>query len=121
VTEQSFVIGGYTAGEGGRSGHLGALTVGVHDDDGELRYSGKVGTGFTESTLALLRRELEPLRAEESPFSGRQPPKGTVFVEPSLVADVEFREWTRSATLRAPSFKGLRSDVDPQDVVREAG
>jgi bifunctional non-homologous end joining protein LigD len=120
VTEQSFVLGGYTPGEGGRSGHVGALAVG-HMEDGELRYAGKVGTGFTESTLALLRRELEPRRRDGSPFAGRQPPKGTIFVEPELVVDVEFREWTRSGTLRAPSFKGLRSDVDPQDVVREGG
>ena len=54
-------------------------------------------------TLALLKRELEPLRSDSSPFSGRQPPKGTVFVEPKLVAAVEFREWTGSGTLRAPS------------------
>jgi len=82
-------------------------------------YAGKVGTGFTEATLGLLKRELEPLRRDTSPFHGRQPPKGTVFVEPRLVASVEFREWTQTGTLRAPSFKGLRDDVDPSDVVRE--
>ena len=64
-------------------------------------------------------RRLEPLRRDRSPFEGRQPPKGTVFVEPRLVARVEFREWTRAGTLRAPSFKGLREDIDPDDVVRE--
>jgi len=120
VTSQEFVIGGWTPGEGGRSSHLGALCVGVHDDEGRLLYAGKVGTGFTESTLGLLRRELEPLRRDGSPFEGRQPPKGTVFVEPQLVAAVEFREWTQAGTLRAPSFKGLRDDVDPAEVVREA-
>jgi bifunctional non-homologous end joining protein LigD len=52
---------------------------------------------------------------------GRQPPKGTVFVEPELVAEVEFREWTGSGTMRAPSFKGLRPDKDPQESTREAG
>ena len=77
----------------------------------ELKYAGKVGTGFTEQTLALVKRELEPLRSDSSPFSGRQPPKGTIFAEPRLVAHVEFREWTKSGTLRAPSFKGLRPDV----------
>jgi bifunctional non-homologous end joining protein LigD len=120
VCLQDVVIGGWTPGEGGRAGHLGALAVGVMED-GRLVYAGKVGTGFTERTLAILERELQPLRRDESPFDGRQPPKGTVFVEPRLVASVEFREWTNSGTLRAPSFKGLRPDKDPQDCVREAG
>jgi bifunctional non-homologous end joining protein LigD len=120
VCEQDVVIGGFTPGEGGRSGTLGALVCGVYDD-GKLTYVGKVGTGFTEKTLALVQRELEPLRRDTSPFVGRQPPKGTVFIEPRLVARVELREWTRSGTMRAPSFKGLRDDVDPQDCVREEG
>jgi len=120
VNEQDVVIGGWTRGEGGRSSTLGALAAGVYDD-GKLTYVGKVGTGFTEGTLALLQRELEPLRTDSSPFEGRQPPKGTVFVEPKLVARVELREWTRSGTMRAPSFKGLRDDVDPQDCIRDEG
>jgi bifunctional non-homologous end joining protein LigD len=120
VCLQDVVIGGWTPGEGGRAGHLGALAVGVMED-GRLVYAGKVGTGFTERTLAMLERELQPLQRDESPFEGRQPPKGTVFVEPRLVASVEFREWTNSGTLRAPSFKGLRPDKDPQDCVRDAG
>ena len=109
---------GWTPGEGGRSSHLGALAVGVMEE-GELIYAGKVGTGFTQETLGVLVRELEPLRRDTSPFSGRQPPKGTVFVEPRLVALVEFREWTSSGTLRAPSFKGLRPDKPPEETVRE--
>jgi bifunctional non-homologous end joining protein LigD len=120
VHTQDVVIGGWTPGEGGRTASLGSLAVGVMEN-GDLVYSGKVGTGFTEQTLALLKRELEPLRSETSPFSGRQPPKGTVFVEPRLVAHVEFREWTATGTLRAPSFKGLRPDVSPQECVREEG
>ena len=120
VHTQDVVIGGWTPGEGGRRSSLGALAVGVMQD-GELRYAGKVGTGFTESTLKTLQLELEPLRHDTSPFSGRQPPKGTVFVEPRLVAEVEFREWTRTGTLRAPSFKGLRYDKDAQDCIREEG
>ena len=91
-------------------------------EDGELLYAGKVGTGFTEQTLALLKRELEPLRRDDSPFSGRQPPKGTVFVDPELVAAVEFREWTESGTLRAPVLQGPpRPTWTPQDCVREEG
>ena len=62
---------------------------------------------------------LEPLKRKDSPFDGRQPKKGAMFVEPKLVAEVEFLEWTRTATLRAPSFKGLRDDKDPKAVVRE--
>ncbi len=120
VNEQDVVIGGWTPGEGGRARSLGALAVGVYDD-GKLAYAGKVGTGFTEKTLALLQRELAPLRRDSSPFAGRQPPKGTIFVEPRLVARVELREWTRSGTMRAPSFKGLRDDMDPQDCVRDEG
>jgi bifunctional non-homologous end joining protein LigD len=120
VRTQDVVIGGWTPGEGGRSSSLGSLAVGVMEDD-RLVYAGKVGTGFTEQSLALLKRELEPLRRDSSPFSGRQPPKGTIFVEPRLVAHVEFREWTGSGTLRAPSFKGLRPDLSPQECVREEG
>jgi bifunctional non-homologous end joining protein LigD len=120
VCEADIVIGGWTPGEGGRSTSLGALATGVYED-GKLLYAGKVGTGFTEKTLALVQRALEPLRRPDSPFSGRQPPKGTVFVEPRLVARVELREWTRSGTMRAPSFKGLRDDVDPHECVREEG
>ncbi|MGH8733040.1 MAG: non-homologous end-joining DNA ligase, partial [Burkholderiales bacterium] len=117
---QDFVIAGYTAPKGSRHG-FGALVVGVYEKPRKLVYAGKVGTGFTEETLALLKRELEPLRRDTSPFDARQPPKGTVFVEPTLVAAVEFREWTTSGTLRAPSFKGLRPDVSPQECVREEG
>jgi bifunctional non-homologous end joining protein LigD len=118
ICRQEVVIGGYTPGAGTRGGRVGALAVGCYDGD-RLVYAGKVGTGFTEATLALLARELEPLRSDESPFDGRQPPKDTLFVEPRLVATVEFREWTRAGTLRAPSFKGLRPDVDPREAVRE--
>jgi len=115
---QDVVVGGYSPGEGGRAASLGALCVGVHED-GRLKYAGKVGTGFTERTLATVVRELRLLEREDSPFDGRQPPRGTRFVEPRLVARVEFREWTRAGTLRAPAFKGLRDDVDAAHVVRE--
>jgi bifunctional non-homologous end joining protein LigD len=120
VEEQDVVIGGWTPGEGGRSSTLGALAAGVYED-GKLTYAGKVGTGFTEKTLALVQSELKSRGRDTSPFEGRQPPKGTKFVEPELVARVELREWTRAGTMRAPSFKGLRDDIDPQDCVREKG
>ena len=119
VTEQELVIGAWLPGEGRRESSLGAIAVGYYEEgDGglELRYAGKVGTGFTEATLRDLTKRLRKLETGESPFSGRQPPKLARFVEPELVASIEFREWTRARTLRAPSFKGLRDDIDPTDV-----
>ncbi len=118
VLRQEFVIGGWLPGQGGRAATLGSLAVGYYED-GKLRYAGQVGTGFKEPDLKLLMEELEPRRTDKSPFDGRQPPKQTVFVKPELVAEVEFREWTRTRTLRAPSFKGLRNDKDPKEVVAE--
>ena len=120
ICEQDVVIGGWAPGEGKRSGRVGALVTGLYED-GRLVYAGKVGTGFTDRTLAILERELAPLRRGSSPFQGRSAPKGTIFVEPRLVARVELREWTKSGTMRAPSFKGLRDDIDPQDCTREGG
>jgi bifunctional non-homologous end joining protein LigD len=109
------VIGGWLAGEGGRAGYLGALVIGYWQD-GELRYSGRVGTGFTQAELGRLGKLLEPLARETSPFSGRQPPKLTRFVEPQLVCVVDYSEVTNAGTLRQPSYKGLRDDLDPTQV-----
>ena len=109
-------------GKGRREGEIGALLVGYHDRSGDqpaLRYAGRVGTGFSEQDLRMLAERLEPLRSDESPFVGRQPPKGAIFVEPRLVCEVEFSEWTASGTLRQPSYKGLRDDKEAVDVVRE--
>jgi bifunctional non-homologous end joining protein LigD len=117
VQRADVVVGGWTPGEGGRTSSLGALAIGFYDDDGELRYAGKVGSGFTQAELARVMRLLEPLAREPSPFTGRQPPKGTRFVEPELVAVVEYRDITQSATLRAPTYKGLRDDL-PATAVR---
>src|SRR3954451_22318676 len=118
VQRQEVVIGGWMPGEGRRAQSLGSLVVGFYDGD-RLVYVGNVGTGFKEEALVRLGRLLEPLKRKDSPFDGRQPKKGAIFVEPKLVAEVEFLEWTRTATLRAPSFKGLRDDKDPKAVVRE--
>jgi len=119
VLRQEVVIGGWSPGEGGRAATLGAICVGVHDADGKLRYAGKVGSGFTAETLDLVTSKLAPLRRDTSPFTGRQPPRNTVFVEPELVAEVELREWTRTGTLRAGVFLGLRDDKTAGEVVRE--
>jgi bifunctional non-homologous end joining protein LigD len=116
--EQEVVIGGWLPGKGRREGELGALLVGYHKD-GKLVFAGKVGTGFAQSDLRLLRERLEPLARDSSPFEGRQPEKGANFVEPELVAQVEFSEWTNAGTMRHPSYKGLRDDKPATDVVRE--
>jgi bifunctional non-homologous end joining protein LigD len=119
---QELVVGGWLPGQGRRESSIGALLVGYwenHEGDRRLHYAGRVGTGFTEAELRRLAELLEPLRTDRSPFGGRQPPKQAVFVEPRLVADVQFREWTAARTLRAPAYKGLRTDKDPAEVVLE--
>jgi bifunctional non-homologous end joining protein LigD len=119
VLRQELVIGGWIPGEGRRSERIGALLMGYFRD-GEFVYAGRVGTGFTEATLGELQQRLAPLRQPKRPFS-RAPrfPRGTMFVEPCLVAEVDFREWTGEGVMRAPSFKGLREDKSAREVTRE--
>jgi bifunctional non-homologous end joining protein LigD len=107
------LIGGWLPGEGSRESRIGALLVGRRDEDGSLRYAGRVGSGFTEKTLDATLAELEPLRRRTSPFAGRKAPKGSIFVEPCLCADVEYGEWTSEGLLRAPVFKGLVERREP--------
>jgi bifunctional non-homologous end joining protein LigD len=115
VRRTDVVIGGWLGGEGGRAGRLGALVVGYHDEEGALRYAGRVGTGFDDQELDRVGKLLAGRERPDSPFEGRQPPKLTHFVEPDLVASVEFSQWTSANTLRQPSYKGLRDDVPPED------
>jgi bifunctional non-homologous end joining protein LigD len=116
---QELVIGGWIPGEGRRARRIGALLMGYHRD-GTFVYAGRVGTGFTEKTLNELHSKLDPLRRDTAPFgSAPKLPREAVFVEPSLVAEIEFREWTNEGVLRAPSFKGLREDKSPREVVLE--
>jgi bifunctional non-homologous end joining protein LigD len=127
---QELVIGGWMPGEGSRGGRVGSLLLGYYDD-GRFAYAGGVGTGFTQAMLDELTKLLKPLERAESPFELGEDPKvkyaqrardrgaGPVWVEPELVAEVEFTEWTNEGTLRQPSFKGLRDDKDPREVVRE--
>ena len=115
--EQELVIGGYTAPRGSRT-DLGALLLG-HYADGRLRYAGKVGTGFTQATLRDLAGKLSGLRRDTSPFADEVRERGATWVEPQLVAQVGFSEWTRDGRLRHPRFLGLREDKAAADVVRE--
>ena len=119
---QEAVIGGWTEGRGERAGSLGALLLGIPADDG-LRYIGKVGTGFSESARLSLLEELAPLATSTSPFV---PPLRAAdaskarFVSPELVGEVEFGEWTAAGRLRHPTWRGLRRDKAPHDVVVES-
>jgi bifunctional non-homologous end joining protein LigD len=118
---QDAVIAGYKRGEGGRSGQIGSLLLGVQTDEG-LTFAGHVGTGFTAATLRDLQRRLEPLRRDTSPFDTpvpREHARHAVWVQPELVCSVEFGEWTPDGRMRHPSYKGLRDDIDPTEVVRE--
>jgi bifunctional non-homologous end joining protein LigD len=118
VSEQEFVVGGYTDPKGSRSG-FGALLVGTYED-GELVYAGKVGTGFSEQTLAILSARLRSLETDRPPFArGAIPKRDAHWISPELVAQIGFTEWTRDGQLRHPRFLGLRTDKDPREVVRE--
>jgi bifunctional non-homologous end joining protein LigD len=120
---QEFVIVGYTKGEGRRARSFGSLVLAVNESDG-LRWVGNVGTGFGEKTIRELLDALEPLRVDESPLSAvpkmpRVKKGDVVWVEPQLVAEVQFAEWTHDRHLRAPSFQGLRDDKPASDVQPE--
>jgi bifunctional non-homologous end joining protein LigD len=116
--EQELVIGGFTAPQGSRT-DFGALLVGYHER-GRLRYAGKVGTGFDRSTLETLGRRLRELERDDTPFADVHPiPRGTHWVEPEVVAQIAFAEWTRDGRLRHPRYLGLRDDKRPEEVVRE--
>ena len=116
---EELVIGGWLPGEGRRSERIGALLMGYYED-AHFRYAGRVGTGFTERTLEDLAARLEPLRRDGTPFDpAPKLPRNAVFVEPEVVAEIEFREWTAERVMRAPSFKGLRDDKPAREVGRE--
>ncbi|MEO9256048.1 MAG: non-homologous end-joining DNA ligase [Tepidiformaceae bacterium] len=115
---QEFVIGGYTKGEGNRTATLGALLIGYHDGD-VLRYAGKVGTGLTEAFMVQLLPRLRALERRSTPFADGKPPARATFVEPELVCQVAFTEWTSGGMIRHPAFKGLRTDKSPREVTRD--
>lgn len=118
ATAQEFVIGGYTDPQGSRVG-FGALLIGYYEK-GELRYAGKVGTGYDRAMLERLSKQLADLEQDEPSFASGNLPRSRVhWVKPQLVGQVAFSEWTRDGQLRHPSFQGLREDKSPRDVVRE--
>jgi bifunctional non-homologous end joining protein LigD len=130
LRRQELVIGGWMPGEGGRSGLMGSLLVGYWDSTREeskrlerpqlLVFAGGVGTGFTFAEIERLTNLLTERERTDSPFDAGVPKRrGARWCEPELVCEVAFREWTRDGTLRAPSYKGLREDKDPHEVVRE--
>lgn len=119
---QEFVIGGWQGGEGNRSGLLGSILVGVYDGD-QLRFAGKVGTGFKDAELTRLGGLLAQLATDDCPFDPPPPnPLRRVanWVRPELVAEVTFGEWTGDDIIRHASYIGTREDKDPQQVVRES-
>lgn len=119
---QEVVIGGWTPGKGTRRQRIGALLVGVPGERG-LSYVGKVGTGFSDAVLADLQSDLRPLSRSSSPFAGTVPKADALdatWVDPALVGEVRFGEWTKAGRLRHPAWRGLRPDKSPADVVRES-
>ncbi len=118
---QEIIIGGWKAGEGGRSSGIGSLLMGMPSGGG-LHFAGRVGTGFTERELANLKKTLAPLHTDQSPFGASLPARearGVTFVEPVLVGEVRYSEWTPDDRLRQSSWRGLRPDKKPSEVVRE--
>ncbi len=118
---QEMVVGGWMPGRGRREGSIGSMLVGYHDTaaGGALRYAGRVGSGLDGPTLEALGERLSSLRRATSPFALGRTPAGAVFVEPELVVDVSFQEWTAGGGIRHPVYRGVRYDKEPGEVVRE--
>jgi bifunctional non-homologous end joining protein LigD len=121
VRHQEVIICGWNPGEGTRANTIGSLLLGVYDDD-RLRYAGNVGTGFTEAMLADLLRQPAPLQRDTSPIGTPVPAqyaRGAHWVEPRLVGEIAFTEWTADGSMRHPSWRGLRPDTHPGPVHRD--
>ena len=131
VNEQEFVIGGYTPPQGARK-HFGAILVGYYENK-NLVFAGKVGTGFTTRSLAILHKKFHAQERADCPFvdlpskqngewvQGITPSmmRNMHWINPKFVAEIKFAEWTRDKKLRAPVFLGLREDKDPHEVIKE--
>lgn len=118
---QEFVIGGYSEPSGSR-GHFGALLLGIHDANGKLQYAGRVGSGFDQTTLREIRKELDKRETKKMPFA-REPQERSRtpvhWVKPELVAECNFAEWTKERIVRQASFVSLRDDKPARQIVRE--
>lgn len=122
VATQSVVIGGWRPGRGGLQGGMGSLLVGIPDGDA-LRYCGRVGTGWSHADRRAMLATLKAIESPQNPFGTSVPAsdrREAVWVRPELVGEVAFTEWTHDGKLRAPAWKGLRTDVPPETVVRES-
>ncbi|MHB1431363.1 MAG: non-homologous end-joining DNA ligase [Streptosporangiaceae bacterium] len=123
VRRQEFVVGGWNPGAGTRAGRIGSLLVGVYGTGG-LHFAGRVGSGFGAASLATLAGLLDPLRRATCPFANYVPAdqaRGARWVEPAVVIEARFAEWTAAGRLRSAIFLGVRADKDPSGVIREPG
>ena len=120
--QEEFVIGGFTTPTGSRQ-HFGALLLGYYDTDKKLIYAGRVGTGFDDRTLASLHAKMKRLVQQKSPFANLSghtgQARGVTWLEPELVAQIVFSNWTNDRQLRHPSFQGLREDKAAKEIVRD--
>jgi len=120
TTTQEVVVGGWSPGQGRRAGMLGSVLMGAYDQAGRLRYLGMVGTGFSDAALRLLAERLAPLAVTKSPFDDEVPApdaRAARWVRPELVGEVVYRILTPDLRLRHTSWRGLRPDRDPAEVV----
>jgi bifunctional non-homologous end joining protein LigD len=116
---QEFLVIGFTPGSGNRQ-HFASLLLAVYDKRNQLLYCGKVGTGFNENSLKKIRKLLNKYKTNKVPFKVLPPSLDQVtWVLPKIIVEVEFTEWTRAGVLRHPSFKGLRSDKRPNEIIKE--
>jgi bifunctional non-homologous end joining protein LigD len=117
IKRQEFVIGGFTDPKGERKG-FGALLIGFYDKN-KLKYAGKVGTGYNDKLLVVLREKMNRIERNTSPFTGLAQERNAHWISPKLVVEIGFTEWTGSDKLRHPRFIGLRDDKKPEEVVKE--
>lgn len=127
VGRQEFIIGGWLPYKSSDLDMVGSLLLGYNDEVAEpgkplppLHYAGSVGTGLTDSTRRELASLMKARPSDRSPFSGKTGKPAALFVRPDLIAEVEYRGWSSEGRLRQPSFKGLRDDKDPREIVRES-